>query len=153
MTKLARRKGLAGFMTADEMRQRVAELTGYNHQGFYAFADALGRFDPISGARTNDRPTLITVLILRRISSEIADAVVDRERFLDDGERLVFRGIDLDQAPDEAQTDALAAELFKSWLGYELLPHEAVLFREARQNGGYKAILELMLQNAALFYY
>lgn len=146
-------EGLSGFMTAPEMKARVQELTGYEHSGFDTFADALGRLDPITGARTNDRPTLVTMLILRSIGAEVAAAVLAREAFLDDGERLVFSGVDLTATPTDDELAALVLRLFGEWFGFEAQVDEIAALRVAYRVGGYAGFLGLLLQNAALYYF
>ena len=164
---LNRHHGLLGFMTAAEMKDRLASITGYEHPAFDLFADVIGRYDPTSGARTNDRPTLVTILFLKRIASEIAAAVLAREAFLDDAERIDFRGVDFAAAVDDASLDLIDRSFFSAWLGYEAGTEELASLRAAfhaayavtagddteKNVAGYTALLALALQNGGLYYY
>src|SRR4051794_9246925 len=73
------------YMTAPEMQTTIAALTGYAHPAFDRYADVLGRYDPATGRRTTDRPSLLGVLFMQQIAASVAADVVEREAFLDDG--------------------------------------------------------------------
>lgn len=149
------------YMTADEMRSKVASLTGFDHAAFELYADVLGRYDPVTGLRTNDRPTLISVLFIQKVAGQVADAVLERELFLDDEERIVFRGIDLAASPEDDALSTFLASLHGAWLG--LPPSGTTLnalsaaFREAEGAQGpaaaYRGVVASLLEHGGLYYY
>jgi len=149
------------YMTADEMRSKVASLTGFDHAAFELYADVLGRYDPVTGLRTNDRPTLISVLFIQKVAGQVADAVLERELFLDDEERIVFRGIDLAASPDDDAMVAFLASLHGAWLGLPLSSTTAnalaAAFRESEGASGtaaaYRGVVASLLEHGGLYYY
>lgn len=149
------------YMTASEMQSRVLSLTGFYHPAFEVYADVLGRFDPNTGLRTTDRPSLLSVLFMQQISSSVGQRVIEREIFLDDAERIVFSGIDLTTSPDDVNLNECINGLIFNWLG--VTASETALsalrqgFRAAEAQGspgaGYEWLLAMLLNHGGLYYY
>jgi hypothetical protein len=152
---------VATFMVAAEMKAKVASLTGYEHPAFDHYADVLGKYDPVSGRRTVERPSLVGVFFMRQIAASLATVVVRRERFLDDGERLVFGGVDLDASPSDDGLARALGDIYERWLGAtpsaDAAATLATQFRAAEARGGvgaaYEHILGVFLQHGGLYYY
>lgn len=150
-----------GYMTAPEMQAKVARLTGYLHPAFSAFGDVLGRLDPRTGLRTNDRPSLVTVFFMQKIAESVAASVIRREMFMDDEERIVFGGVDLGRSPTDAELANVIDGLFVRWLGTS--PGAAAMaatssaFRRAEAGAtpmaGYGAVVALMVRHGGLYYF
>ena len=149
------------YMTAAEMQATIAGLTGFSHPAFDRYADVLGKFDPATGRRTSDRPSLVSVLFMQQIALSIADSVVEREMFLDDDERLVFSHVDLATTPDDATLQTFVDALHTRWLGLPAgAPTMAIMtrnFRAVEQAKGvpaaYGRVLALLLQHGGLYFY
>lgn len=149
------------YMTAAEMKSKVRSLTGYLHPAFDTYADVLGRYDPRTGQRTNDRPTLVTVFFMQKIADAVAEAVVAREIFLDDQERIVFQGVDLTASPTDDELTRLVERLYARWLnapvGAAALSPLIAGFRADEQAGGveaaYRGLTALMIRHGGLYYY
>ena len=155
------RSAAATYMTAMEMQSRVAGLTGFSHPAFASYADVLGKYDPLTGRRTADRPSLVAVLFMQQIAESVASNVVEREEFLDDSERYVFNGVDLAASPSSEALRAFVAGLHTSWLGQA--PGATTLriltdnFRGVENTKGpaaaYGQVLSLLLQHGGLYFY
>jgi hypothetical protein len=149
------------YMTAAEMQETIAGLTGFSHPAFERYADVIGRYDPVTGRRTADRPSLVSVLFMQQIALSIADFVVEREMFLDDDERLVFSRIDLAASPDDAALQTFVDALHTRWLGQPPgAPTMAVMTRNFRAvetaqgvPAAYGRVLALLLQHGGLYFY
>lgn len=149
------------YMTAEEIQTTVAALTGYLHPAFIQFSDVLGRFDPLTGRRTTDQPSLISVLFMKMIATQIAAYVVERELFLDDAERIVFNSLNLDSSPPDSDLDGFIQSLHARWLVEAPGPRTIqILHDEFRKEegekgpaAGYAAVVAVLLQHGALYYY
>ena len=159
-TSAAENAGLS-YMTAEEMQAKVFRLTGFQHPAFDQFADVLGRYDPATGLRTVDRPTLVSVLFMQKVAGQVADMVLERETFLSDDERVVFVGVDLAQSPDDAALAAFIARLATRWLAWPLgdasAAQMAAVFRRAEPDRGtpaaYRDVIASCLEHGGLYYY
>jgi hypothetical protein len=149
------------YMTASEMQAEVAGITGYAHPAFDKYADVLGKYDPATGARTTDKPTLLAILFMQQIALSVADYVIEREMFLDDDERVVFAHVDLATSPADAALDTFLDALHTRWLDLPVGPQTlAVLHGQFRQieaahgtPAAYGRVLALLLQHGGLYYY
>jgi hypothetical protein len=148
------------YMTALEMQSTVALLTGFLHPDFETFASSLGTIDSVTGRRTTDRPSLVAVLFFRRVSAEIAAAVVERESFVDDDERIVFGGVDLGRSPTDSELQNFLARIYEGWLGIAIgqdnLTLLAGLYRQrertAKSTAAYQTLVEVLLQHGSIYY-
>ncbi len=147
------------FMTADQMATKVQAITGFYQSSFDDFARILGTWDPVTGSRTNDKPTALSILILESLLSEVADSVIAREIFLDPSDRIVFPNTDLTQAPSEAELKALLEDHCESWFGFSCgTAYQDLLIKEIKDmpadnpHAKWVYYLHLMLQNGALYY-
>ncbi len=147
------------FMTSEQMASKVQALTGFYQPGFEDFARILGTFDSKIGTRTNDHPTVLTVLILEGLMQEVASSVVAREIFLDDADRLVFPGVDLSQAVSEERLRGFTQGLCDAWfhLPCPVAFEDAMLSAYVSTEGAdvsqrWESYLNLFLQNGALYY-
>ena len=149
------------YMTAGEMQQKVVSITGFFHRDFDTFADVLGRWDPRSGTRTADRPSLVSFLFIKKISRGVAESVLEREVFLDPGERIVFKNADLERSPTDTELDGAISEMYQNWLR---LPIDSDIllvlsqdFRSCEYKSGYIeayiSLVEALLQHGANYYY
>jgi hypothetical protein len=149
------------YMTAFEMQSTVVSLTGFLHPAFEAYADVLGRFDPVTGLRTNDRPSLISVFFMQKIAGALASAVIERELFLDDEERIVFQCVDLEAEPDDAALASLVDAMHTRWLGSpadaETVSELIAGFRGASAargpTAGYEWLVSMLVRHGGLYYY
>jgi hypothetical protein len=150
------------YMTADQMAEKIRSLTGFYQPGFDEFGDIIGRLDPRTGIRSNDRPTVMSVLVLEQLAHEVAQSVLAREEFLDAEDRVVFRHLDLDQSPDDTSLSQFTRELCSSWLAQRCpsdIASELIAdFRaaESRAGGSQQAWTQLvgsLLQNGTIYYY
>lgn len=157
----ARQPRSFAYMTAYEMQSTIAALTGFLHPAFELFADVLGRDDPVTGRRTTDRPSLAGVLFMKQVAMQIAAYVIEREAFLEDDERIVFGGVNLETSPSDAVLDSTIDLLHARWLGTLPYPESARLLREgfraAESSSGtpaaYAVLVALLLQHGALYFY
>ena len=128
---------------------------------FDKYADVLGKYDPATGARTTDKPSLLAILFMQQIALSVADYVLEREMFLDDGERVVFGHVDLSTSPAEGALDTFLDALHTRWLGWPVGAQTlAVLHGQFRQletaqgtPAAYGRVLALLLQHGGLYYY
>lgn len=149
------------YMTAAEMKQKVRAVTGFLHSDFDTFADVLGRWDPRSGTRTSDRPSLVSFLFIKRISANVAQAVLKREVFLDPEERTVFRHTDFSASPTDDELANVVTGLFESWLTtaidaeslQELTDEFRLQENTAGQIAAYQWLVETLMQHGGLYYY
>ena len=149
------------YMTASEMQSKVRSLTGYLHPAFDIYADVLGRFDPRTGLRTNDRPSLVTIFFMQKIADTLATAVIEREIFLDDAERIVYQGVDLAVSPSEGGLASLIESLYGRWIGQACGPLALAEieagFRREEGTGGpvgaYRWLTGMMIRHGGLYYY
>lgn len=147
------------YMTADQMASKLRSLTGFYQPRFADFARIIGTFDPLIGARTNDRPTVVTVLLMEDLVSEIAVSVVAREIFLEPEDRLVFQGIDLSREPSEEELRRLSQDLCEEWLAQSCpVAMEDSLLEEFQAQAetdllrAWQGYLSVFLQNGSLYY-
>lgn len=149
------------YMTAPEMKQKVRNVTGFLHSDFDTFADVLGRWDPQSGTRTADRPSLVSFLFLKRIGANVATAVMKRETFLDPEERTVFRHTDFASSPNDNELANVIIGLYENWLSTpidnESLQELSDEFRARENDSGqiaaYQWLVEILMQHGGLYYY
>ncbi len=149
------------YMTASEMQSKIASLTGFVHTSFDTFADAIGRFDPKTGLRTNDHPSLVSILFMQKISASIAEAVVEREIFLDDDERIVFSKVDLIASPNDFVIKDFVQTMLIRWLGEEssaasvgrLINGYRVVEKSKTPTDAYKWLLSMLIRHGGLYYY
>lgn len=153
---------LYSYMTASEMQSKVRSLTGYIHPAFIVYADVLGRYDSTTGLRTNDRPSLITVFFIQKIADSVATAVLQRELFLDDDERIVFKGVDLSVTPSNQDLENVIVGLNERWLGQTpgtvTMTQLEAGFRQVEQAAGdsvaaYTWLTGMMIRHGGLYYY
>lgn len=147
------------YMTAEQMAERVQNLSGFYQSGFATYARIIGTFDPVIGARTNDRPTALSVLIINDLLKEVAENVVAREIFLDEADRVVFIGIDLAKQPDRVVLTALMERLCAEWLDQEcpaafnaLLLEDFAAHSSENLTLAWQDFISLFLQNGTLYY-
>lgn len=149
------------YMTAAEMKQKVRNITGFLHSDFDTFADVLGRWDPRSGTRTADRPSLVSFLFLKRIGANVASAVLKREVFLDPEERTVFRHTDFAVSPTDDELVNVISGLYENWLAtpldgetqQELNAEFRTRENESGQIAAYQWLVEILMQHGGLYYY
>ena len=144
------------YMTAEQMAAKVQTLTGFYQSGFEDFKRIIGTYDPVTGSRTNDKPTVLGVLILDRLFSEVANNVVAREIFLDKSDRIVFRDIDLSQPPNAESLGPLTRQLCLDWFAMSCPPELASILYGADLQAGktlsWEIYLSTFLQNGSLYY-
>jgi len=148
------------YMTAEQMQARITALTGYEHPDFITFGDILGRNDPASGTRTNTEPSVLSILMLLKIATDIATMVVEREIFLGDQGRMVFAGIDLERAPEGEALSNFLSELYQRWLNTPLSRLSLRLYLDrfnstlatSGPTAAYQSVLALLLEHGGLFY-
>jgi hypothetical protein len=147
------------FMTADQMATKVQAITGFYQSSFDDFARIIGTWDPLTGSRTNDKPTGLSILILEGLLGEVAESVIAREIFLDASDRIVFPNTDLTRAPSEAELQALLEEHCLLWFGFSCgTAYQDLLIAEIKEipaenpHAKWVQYLHLMLQNGALYY-
>ena len=150
------------FMTADQMAAVLVDATGYYHPGFEEFASILGRYDARTGNRTNDRPTIMSVLVMNRIASDIAKKVVLREKFLDESDRVVFLGVEFGQTPSFEFVWEMVLRWRSRWglVHWDLQSKEkfAELYREVSSSETdpdklWEKLLTILLQDGALYFF
>ncbi len=150
------------YMRADQMAQKVRSLTGFYETGFDEFAFILGTIDPKTGTLTNDRPTVVSVIVLEKLTAEVANAVLEREIFLDDADRVVFTGFDLSVSPDEKALQAELDRLCLAFFAQTCAPVSSLAWREdfratEKSSGGsmkaWTQLLGKLLQDGTLYYY
>lgn len=150
------------YMTADQMAERVTALTGFYQPGFAEFGSIIGKLDPRTGVRTNDRPTVMSVMLIEQLVQDVAETVLAREQFLDDDDRIVFIGLDLRYAPNDATLRQFVADTCSSWL-IQVCPadlEQALIddFRHAEANtedigDAWTALISSLLQNGTIYFY
>ena len=148
------------YMTAQEMQSTVALLTGFLHPDFETFASSLGTIDGQTGSRTTDRPSLVAVLFFRRVAADIAAAVIERETFVDDEERIVFGGVELSRSPTDGELNSLIQRTYEAWLGSAVGQANLVLInglfrqreRSATTIAAYQSLVEVLLQHGGIYY-
>jgi hypothetical protein len=149
------------YMTAGEMQQKIVAITGFLHRDFDTYADVLGRWDPRSGTRTADRPSLVSFLFIKKISRSVADAVIEREVFLDPDERVVFRNTDFSRSPTDSEIESAISVIYQNWLQLpidaDILDSLSQDFRSKEHQAGfieaYTTLIEVLLQHGAIYYY
>ncbi len=149
------------YMTASQMQAKVEQMSGFRHPGFADFAAIFGEFDARTGLRTNDRPTVMSVMVMEQLAGDVGDAVYERESFLDDADRIMFRGISLDTSPTESELPVVAGFLCAAALG-KTCPAELtnVLITEFRSRESalglpeaWAGLVAAILQNGLNYYY
>ncbi len=105
------------YLTAEEMAEKIRAMTGFYQAGFEEFGSIIGQWDPVTGTRTNDQPTIMSVMVVGQLVSDVAQSVYDREIFLDEADRVVFVGLDLGMTPDDDTLAFFSQNLCREWLG------------------------------------
>ena len=153
--------GVLQYMTAEQMQRKVHALTGYFDPSFGEFKALLGTIDPETGARSVDQPGVIAVLFLERIANSVASSVLLRESFLDDDERVVFRGVDFQSPSCYDGFPIWLQSIWELFFGYavaddiaaDIEQHFDQLIRDGGCRQAYRGVLSLMLRHGALYYY
>jgi hypothetical protein len=149
------------YMTSDQMAEKIRYLTGFYHPGYEEFGSIIGKLDPNTGVRTNDRPTVLSVLIVERLVSEVAASVIEREAFLDNEDRIVFPGIDLEHSPTPEVLARFIGETCPNWVARTCpdTVQESLItdFRQVETSAGVSAawggVIANLMENGALYYY
>lgn len=152
------------YMTADLMAEKVRLLTGFWQPGFMDFGLIIGILNPVTGKRTNDRPTVMSVMVMETLATEVADSVYARESFLDDEDRIVLKGMDLLASPSDSEISGFLGGVCISWFnqecpaGFVVKNIEKFRSDEATSNGGgirraWVLLMSALLQNGVLYYF
>jgi hypothetical protein len=112
--------GTLRLLTAMEMQALVLQLTGFYHPGFAAYERLIGVIDTQTGQRVPQALSASGALALRNLAASLGQRIVARELFLDDSERVVFRGIDLSSPFDESFWQQQLRRLSTDWFEFDL---------------------------------
>jgi hypothetical protein len=157
-----RRTAGLSYMTAEQMAEKIVFLTGFYQPGFEEFASIIGRYDPATGVRTTDRPTIMSTMVIQGLTREVGASVVEREIFLGESDRVVFRGINLEESPPDERLAHISADICTLWLTFDCPPEIqsrlAADFRATElQPGGlmnaWKQLVSSLLQIGTLYYF